>query len=298
MLDLVIAARRKDLGGFEVGRVLPFMRRRMVGPFIFFDHMGPVDLPPHVPRTTDVRPHPHIGLSTVTYLFDGEIMHRDSTGAQQAIRPGAVNWMTAGSGISHSERFDGPIRQSGGRVHGIQAWVALPEAQEEMEPSFVHHGAQDLPVFGESGVTARLIAGQAFGLTNLIKTQSPLFYVHAELQPGGRIGIPSEYPERAAYVVTGRVEADGRDYGPGQMLVFAGKADPVLTALEASTVMLLGGEPLGPRHIWWNFVSSRQDRIEQAKADWQNGRIHLPLNDDQEFIPLPEDPRPAPEPMS
>ena len=154
MLDLVIGARRKDLGGFEVGRVLPFMRRRMVGPFIFFDHMGPVDLPPHVPRTTDVRPHPHIGLSTVTYLFDGEIMHRDSTGAQQAIRPGAVNWMTAGSGISHSERFDGPIRQSGGRVHGIQAWVALPEAQEEMEPDFIHHGAEDLPVFGEPSVSA------------------------------------------------------------------------------------------------------------------------------------------------
>ena len=290
MLDLVIGARRKDLGGFEVGRVLPFMRRRMVGPFIFFDHMGPVDLPPHVPRTTDVRPHPHIGLSTVTYLFDGEIMHRDSTGAQQAIRPGAVNWMTAGSGISHSERFDGPIRQSGGRVHGIQAGVALPEAQEEMEPSFIHHGAEDLPVFGEAGVSARLIAGRAFGLTNPVRTQSPLFNVRAQLHAGRRIGIPSEYAERAAYVVAGRVQADGRDYGPGQMLVFTGRSDPVLTALEASTVMLLGGEPLGPRHIWWNFVSSRQDRIEQAKADWQSGRIHLPLNDDQEFIPLPEDP--------
>jgi redox-sensitive bicupin YhaK (pirin superfamily) len=298
MLDLVIAARRKDLGGFEVGRVLPFMRRRMVGPFIFFDQMGPVDLPPHVPPTTDVRPHPHIGLATVTYLFDGEIMHRDSTGAQQAIRPGAVNWMTAGSGISHSERFDGPIRQSGGRVHGIQAWVALPDAQEEIEPSFIHHGAEDLPVFGEAGVSARLIAGRAFGLTNPVRTQSPLFYVHAELQPGGRIGIPSEYPERAAYVVTGRGRRMAKSMAQGRCLVFAGRSDPVLTALEASTVMLLGGEPLGPRHIWWNFVSSRQDRIEQAKADWQSGRIHLPLNDDQEFIPLTEDPKPAPEPMS
>src|ERR671912_2633888 len=203
MLDLVIAARRKDLGGFEVGRVLPFMRRRMVGPFIFFDHMGPVDLPPNVPRTTDVRPHPHIGLSTVTYLFDGEITHRDSTGAQQTIRPGAVNWMTSGSGISHSERFDGPIRESGGWVHGIQAWVALPEAQEEMEPSFVHHAADELPVFDEPGVSARLIAGRAFGLTNPVRTQSPLFYIHTELLPGGWIGIPSEYLERAAYVVTG-----------------------------------------------------------------------------------------------
>ncbi|MEZ0168716.1 pirin family protein [Microvirga sp. TS319] len=298
MLDLVIAARRKDLGGFEVGRVLPFMRRRMVGPFIFFDHMGPVDLPPNVPRTTDVRPHPHIGLSTVTYLFDGEIVHRDSTGVQQAIRPGAVNWMTAGSGISHSERFDGPIRHSGGRVHGIQAWVALPESQEEMEPSFVHHGADELPVFGEAGVSARLIAGRAFGLSNPVRTQSPLFYIHAYLHPGARIGLPGEYPERAAYIVSGRVDADGQEYTAGQMLVFTGSSDPVLTALDTSTVMLLGGEPLGPRHIWWNFVSSRQDRIEQAKADWQNGRIHLPLNDDQEFIPLPEDPKPAPEPMS
>jgi redox-sensitive bicupin YhaK (pirin superfamily) len=298
MLDLVIGARRKELGGFEVGRVLPFMKRRMVGPFIFFDHMGPVELPPHVPRTTDVLPHPHIGLSTVTYLFDGEIMHRDSTGAQQAIRPGAVNWMTAGSGISHSERFDGPIRESGGRMHGIQAWVALPETHEETEPSFVHHGAEELPLFGEAGVSVRLIAGHAFGLSNPVKTLSPLFYIHAELQPGGRIGLPSEYPERAAYVAAGRVEADGRGYASGQMLVFAGGSDPVLTALETSTVMLLGGEPLGPRHIWWNFVSSRKDRIEQAKADWQSGRIHLPLHDDQEFIPLPEEPRPAPEPMS
>ncbi len=298
MLDLVITARRRDLGGFEVGRVLPFMMRRMVGLFIFFDHMGPVDLPPHVPRTTDVRPHPHIGLSTVTYLFDGEIMHRDSTGARQAIRPGAVNWMTAGSGISHSERFDGPIREAGGRMHGIQAWVALPESAEETDPGFIHHGADELPVFGETGVTARLIAGEAYGLTNGVRTHSPLFYLHAELQPGARIGVPGGYAERAAYVVTGRIEADGHEYGSGQMLVFAGGADPVLTAIEPATVMLLGGEPLGKRHIWWNFVSSRKDRIEQAKADWQEGRIRLPLDDDREFIPLPEEPRPAPEPMS
>jgi redox-sensitive bicupin YhaK (pirin superfamily) len=298
MLDLVIDARRRDLGGFEVGRVLPFMKRRMIGPFIFFDHMGPVDLPPHVPRTTDVRPHPHIGLSTVTYLFDGEIMHRDSTGARQAIRPGAVNWMTSGSGISHSERFDGPIRETGGRMHGIQAWVALPEAMEETEPGFIHHGADELPVFGEPGVAARLIAGEAYGLTNTVKTHSPLFYLHAELQPGARIAVPGGYAERAAYVVIGRLEVDGHEYGSGQMLVFAGGSDPILKAVERSTVMLLGGDPLGPRHIWWNFVSSRKDRIEQAKADWQAGRIRLPLDDDQEFIPLPEEPRPAPEPMS
>lgn len=298
MLDLVIDARRRDLSGFEVGRVLPFMKRRMVGPFIFFDHMGPVDLPPHVPRSTDVRPHPHIGLSTVTYLFDGEIVHRDSTGARQAIRPGAVNWMTAGSGISHSERFDGPMRETGGRMHGIQAWVALPETFEEADPTFAHYKAETLPVFGDPGVTARLVAGQAFGLSNAVKTHSPLFYMHAEMEAGGRIGMPREYSERAAYVVTGRLEVDGHEYGPGQMLVFAGGADPVLKALEPSTVMLLGGEPLGPRHIWWNFVSSRKDRIEQAKADWQAGRIRLPLDDDQDFIPLPDEPKPAPEPMS
>ncbi len=298
MLDLVITARRRDLGSFEVGRVLPFMMRRMVGPFIFFDHMGPVDLPPHVPRTTDVRPHPHIGLSTVTYLFDGEIMHRDSTGARQAIRPGAVNWMTAGSGISHSERFDGPIRETGGRMHGIQAWVALPENVEETDPSFIHHGAEELPVFGEAGMTARLIAGDAYGLTNTVKTHSPLFYLHAELQPGARLPIPGGYAERAAYVVKGRLELGGHEYGAGQMLVFAGGSDPILKALEPSTVMLLGGEPLGPRHIWWNFVSSRKDRIEQAKADWKAGRIRLPMDDDSEFIPLPEEPRPSPEPMS
>ncbi|MCB5176413.1 pirin family protein [Microvirga lenta] len=298
MLDMVISARRRDLGGFEVGRVLPFMKRRMVGPFIFFDHMGPVDLPPHVPRSTDVRPHPHIGLSTVTYLFDGEIMHRDSTGARQAIRPGAVNWMTAGSGISHSERFDGPIRETGGRMHGIQAWVALPETFEETDPSFIHHGAEELPIFGETDVSARLIAGEAFGLANSVTTHSPLFYLHVELDAGARIGVPTGYPERAAYVVRGRIEADGHPYEAGQMLVFAGGDDPVLRALEPTTVMLLGGEPLGPRHIWWNFVSSRKDRIEQAKADWQAGRIRLPLDDDREFIPLPEEPRPSPEPMS
>lgn len=298
MLDLVITARRRGLGGFEVGRVLPFMMRRMVGPFIFFDHMGPVELPPHVPRTTDVRPHPHIGLSTVTYLFDGEIMHRDSTGARQAIRPGAVNWMTAGSGISHSERFDGPIRETGGRMHGIQAWVALPEAVEETDPGFIHHEAEELPVFGGTGLTARLIAGSAYGLSNGVKTHSPLFYLHAELQAGARIPVPSGYAERAAYVVTGRLEVDGREYVSGQMLVFKAGTSPVLKALGPSTVMLLGGEPLGPRHIWWNFVSSRKDRIEQAKADWKAGRIRLPLDDDQEFIPLPEEPRPSPEPMS
>jgi redox-sensitive bicupin YhaK (pirin superfamily) len=298
MLDLVIDARRRSLGGFEVGRVLPFWKRRMVGPFIFFDHMGPVAFPPNVPRSTDVRPHPHIGLSTITYLFDGEITHRDSTGVEQVIRPGEMNWMTAGKGISHSERFDGPMRVTGGLVHGIQAWVALPERDEETSPGFAHHGTQDLPSFSERGMTGRLIAGGAFGLTNPVKTHSPLFYVHAELEAGGTIGMPSEHVERALYVVNGAVEADGHAYHGGQLLVFATGTEPMVTAIERSTIMLLGGEPLGPRHIWWNFVSSSNERIEQAKADWKAGRIRLPLNDDKEFIPLPDEPQPAPEPMS
>jgi redox-sensitive bicupin YhaK (pirin superfamily) len=298
MLDLVIDARRRDLGGFEVGRVLPFWKRRMVGPFIFFDHMGPVTLPPDVPRTTDIRPHPHIGLSTITYLFTGEIMHRDSLGVQQAIRPGEVNWMTAGRGISHSERFDGPMRRTGGLMHGIQAWVALPDTAEETSADFAHYPADELPTFTDRGVNVRLIAGTAFGLSNRVKIHSPLFYLHAELAAGARIALPGGHAERAIYVVQGRAEVDGHSYQAGQLLVFAAGADPVIHALEPSTLMLLGGEPLGPRHIWWNFVSSRKERIEQAKADWKAGRIALPQYDNQEFIPLPEEPAPPAEPMS
>ncbi len=297
MLELVIEARRRDLGGFEVGRILPFAKRRMVGPFIFYDHMGPVALPPNVPRSTDVRPHPHIGLSTVTYLFKGEITHRDSTGIEQVIRPGEVNWMTAGRGITHSERFD-TLRQRGGTVHGIQAWVALPEQDEETDPVFAHHGAEDLPAFGDKGFGARLIAGQAFGLTNPIKTLSPLVYIHAELRAGGTMRMPNEYAEEAAYVAEGRIEVEGRTYGAGQMLVFAAGQPGTLAAIEPATVMILGGEPLGERHIWWNFVSSRKERIDQAAADWRAGRMTLPQLDNQEFIPLPEMPQAKPEPMS
>jgi hypothetical protein len=298
MIELVIPARRKDLGGFEVGRVLPFAQRRMVGPFTFFDHMGPVTLPPNIPRSTDVRPHPHIGLATVTYLLDGELTHRDSLGVEQVIRPGEVNWMTAGRGISHSERFEG-MRAHGGFMDGIQAWVALPEADEEMEPAFDHYGADALPRFGEPGVEARLIAGEAYGVKNAVKTRSPMFYVHADLAAGAAMGLPDGHPERAVFVARGRIEVEGQEYGVGQMVVFGPQAGPAVRALEASTVLLLGGEPLGPRHIWWNFVSSSRERIEQAKADWKAGRIPLPTLDNQEFIPLPEDPpKPAPEPMS
>ena len=296
MIERVIDQRRKDLGGFEVGRVLPFHARRMVGPFVFFDHIGPATIPAGAPRAMDVRPHPHIGLSTVTYLFDGEITHRDSLGVEQDIRPGEVNWMTAGRGITHSERFE-YLRQQGGGLHGIQAWVALPTEDEETDPAFRHHGPADLPTYEGDGLWARLVAGEAFGARAAVKTHSPLFYVHWELQPGAQAQMPAEYPERAAYVAAGRVQVEGRTYEAGQMLVFTPGRPVTFTAASAATVMLLGGEPLGERFIEWNFVSSSKDRIEQAKADWRAGRMKLPDLDDQEFIPLPE-PTPPPNPMS
>jgi hypothetical protein len=289
MIEMLIEARRHDLGGFEVGRVLPFVQHRSVGPFVFFDHMGPLDSPTGLPRSADVRPHPHIGLSTVTYLFDGEIRHQDSLASDQPIRPGEVNWMTAGRGISHSERFDGPMR-TGGRMHGIQAWVGLPDGQEEIAPAFAHHGTEDLPTYEAEGLWGRLIAGSEFGATAKVKTHSPMFYLHWELQPGAKAQLPATYPERAAYVARGKIEVDGRTYESGQMLVFAPGEPVLLTGVEPATVMLLGGEPLGERHIYWNFVSSSRERIEQAKADWKAGRFTLPPNDHDEFIPLPEDP--------
>jgi redox-sensitive bicupin YhaK (pirin superfamily) len=285
-MTLVIPARRRSIGAFEVGRILPFAQRRMVGPFIFLDHIGPMALPPGIPHETDVRPHPHIGLSTVTYLFEGEITHRDSLGVEQVIRPGAVNWMTSGRGISHSERFDG-LRQTGGAMEGLQAWVALPVAAEEDEPAFDHYDVADLPAMNEPGLAARLIAGSAFGLTSPARTHSPLFYVDVRMRANARVEVPEGFPERAVYVARGRAEIDGQPYEAGQMVVL-GDGVQVVTALEESRVMLLGGEPLGERHIWWNFVSSRKERIEQAKADWKAGRIVLPPHDKAEFIPLPE----------
>ena len=287
MIDQVIEPRRRDIGGFEVGRVLPQPQRRTVGPFVFFDHMGPVDFPAGLPKSVDVRPHPHIGLSTVTYLFDGEIMHRDSVGSEQPIRPGEVNWMVAGRGITHSERFEA-ARAQGGRMHGLQAWVALPEADEETDPAFYHHGKDDLPTYEERGMWARLVAGEAFGTRAKVKTHSPLFYVHWELAAGASAQLPPEYPERAAYIVSGRVEIDGRKYEAGQMLIFEQGKSVLFQALDPAIIMLLGGEPLGPRFVEWNFVSSSKDRIEQAKSDWRAGRMKLPDLDKEEFIPLPE----------
>ena len=294
MIELVIPQRRRDLGGFEVGRVLPFAKRRMVGPFIFFDHMGPVQFPPGIPRTVDVRPHPHIGLSTLTYLFDGEIMHRDSVGSEQPIRPGAVNWMTAGRGITHSERFE-QARREGGRMNGIQLWVALPLEQEETDPAFSHHPAGSIPRLGER---TRLIAGEAFGAKSPVPVHSPLFFLHCELAPGAQLEMPDGYPERAAYVAAGMVEAEGQRFTEGQMIVFAPGAMRPLRALSGATVMLIGGEPLGTRYIEWNFVSSSRERIEQAKSDWRAGRMKLPDLDSAESIPLPPDPAAPPNPMS
>jgi len=296
-IELVIDARRRDLGGFEVGRVLPFHSHRMVGPFVFFDHMGPIDFAPGIPRTVDVRPHPHIGLSTVTYLFEGEITHRDSVGSEIAIHPGEVNWMTAGRGITHSERFD-RLRQTGGAMHGIQAWVGLPRGDEETDPGFAHHGAEDLPTYESGGLWARLIAGEAFGAKAKVKTHSPMFYVHWRLDAGAKAQLPAEYPERAAFVVSGEIEVDAQTHGPGQMLVFAPGAPVAVEARRPSVVMLLGGEPIGPRFIEWNFVSSSKERIDEAKADWRAGRMKLPDLDHDEFIPLPPDPPPPANPMS
>lgn len=297
MIDMIIEQRRRQLGGsFEVGRVLPYAKRRMVGPFIFFDHIGPVDLAPGIDRSVDVRAHPHIGLSTVTYLFSGEIMHRDSLGYEQPIRPQEVNWMTAGRGITHSERFE-HARAQGDHLHGIQAWVALPDGMEEVAPAFSHHAGADLPQWTEDGVTGHLIAGSAYGLTAGAKTHSPLFYAHLDMAPGSTAEIPADYKERALYIATGAVELDGVRHESGRMLVLGAAASRV-RALEHATVMVLGGEPIGERHLYWNFVSSSKDRLGQAAADWKAGRMKLPDADDKEFIPLPDEPAPPPPPMS
>ncbi len=297
MIELVIDQRRKDLGGFEVGRVLPYAPHRMVGPFIFFDHMGPAQFQPGFPRTVDVRPHPHIGLSTLSYLFEGSMTHRDSVGSEIVIRPGEVNWMTAGRGITHSERFE-ELRAGGGRMDGIQTWLALPTESEEAAPAFSHHeGNDELPFYEGGGMSARLVAGKAFGAQAKVPVFSPLFYVHWELAAGATAALSAEYPERAAYIAKGSVDIDGRTLHTGQMAVFApGQTIPV-TALQPSTVMLFGGEPVGPRFIDWNFVSSSKERIDQAKADWRAGRMKLPDLDHDEFIPLPE-PSPPANPMS
>lgn len=305
MLEIVIEARIAAISqSMKVKRILPFRLRRMVGPFIFMDHAGPVMEVTSKLSSLDVLPHPHIGLSTVSYLFGGQVTHRDSLGVEQVIRPGEVNWMTAGSGIAHSERFEDPAALAGGQLEMIQTWVALPEKDEEAAPSFNNYVPDQLPVFTDKGIWMRLIAGNAYGLSNGVKTNSPLFYLHVILQQGAQMELPKEHSERGFYIVKGSVEISGNVYPEGQMLVFSKGVDPMILAKENTTLMLLGGEPLGERFIWWNFVSSRKERIEQAKEDWKQGRIVLPPTDNKEFIPLPEDSsRPAgsaprPEPLS
>jgi redox-sensitive bicupin YhaK (pirin superfamily) len=303
MLDIVIEARNAAISpSVKVKRILPFRLRRMVGPFIFMDHAGPIAEVRSVASNLDVLPHPHIGLSTVSYLFGGKVTHRDSLGVEQVIRPGEVNWMTAGRGIAHSERFEDPGALVGG-LEMIQTWVALPEKDEEAVPAFNNYTPEQLPVFTDKGVWMRLIAGDAYGLRNDVTTASPLFYLHVVLQQGAKFNLPKEHPERGFYIVKGSIEIAGVVYHEGKMLVFTTGVDPVIHAKENTTLMLLGGEPLGERYIWWNFVSSRAERIEQAKEDWKMGRFVLPPNDNKEFIPLPDDNSkpaggPKPEPLS
>lgn len=284
-VSLVIVPRSRDLGGFAVRRVLPAPERRMVGPFIFFDEMGAAEFTPG--EGISVRPHPHIGLSTVTYLFEGEILHRDSLGYLQAIRPGAINLMTAGRGIVHSERTADALLASGQRLHGIQTWMALPIEHEEMPPAFEHVPANELPVLDHDGVRATIILGGAFGVKSPVTTYSPTIYVDLELEANARVPLPREAEELACYVVSGEVSIGSCTLTAHTMGVIAAGGDPHLNAHSPSRVMLIGGASIGTRHVWWNFVSSRRERIEQAKADWRDGRFAA-VPGDSEYIPLPD----------
>lgn len=295
-LETVIVPRTRDLGdGFTVRRALPAPLRQMVGPFIFFDQMGPASM--EAGHGLDVRPHPHIGIATVTYLFEGAILHRDSVGAVQRIEPGALNWMNAGSGIVHSERSPPPERKSGGRIFGIQSWVAVPKADEESKPTFTHFGSNELPSYDEGGVQLKLIAGELGGLRSPAPVRSPMFYADVKLEEGAVLALDARYEERAAYLAEGEVEMCNTVIAPGSLAVFAKKGEVLLRAKSAARLMLLGGEPMdGPRHIVWNFVSSRWDRIEQAKEDWRQQRFEA-VPTETEFIPLPENlPGPPPYP--
>ena len=285
--SLLIEPRLHDLGdGFTVRRLLPFRLRRHVGPFVFFDHIGPAELPPG--RGLDVRPHPHIGLATVTYLYEGALGHHDSLGCEQVIRPGDVNWMTAGRGIVHSERTPAPERAAGHRMHGIQTWVALPQAYEDAEPEFRHYEARNLPQTERDGVHLRVIAGHAFGLQSPVHVYAPTLYVDAQFPLAGALVLSPEHEERAVHVVEGDVRVDGVVVPVGHMLVLASGGDARIEAAGPARVLLCGGAPLdGERFLWWNFVASSQQRIEQAKADWLAQRFGQ-VPGETEFIPLPE----------
>ncbi len=291
-LENLIIAPTKDLGdGFEVRRALPSARRRMVGPFIFLDQMGPAVF--RSGHGLDVRPHPHIGLATVTYLFDGEVLHRDSLGTVQAIRPGEVNWMTAGKGIVHSERTAPETRAAGGRLFGMQAWVALPKQYEETDPAFVHHDAKDMPFLEGEGVRLHLITGALYGKRSPVRTLSEMFYADAALEKGARLVLPAEHEERALYLAEGSVELDGLVVGPGELLVFRPGSELTVRAVTPARMLFLGGEPMdGPRYIFWNFVSSSKERLEEAKAEWREQRF-APVPQETDFIPLPEEPKPV-----
>lgn len=288
-IEHIIVPRAHDLGGFSVRRALPSATRQMVGPFIFFDQMGPAEF--LIGNGIDVRPHPHIGLATVTYLFDGEIMHRDSLGTEMVIRPGELNLMSAGSGIVHSERTPGDERVRGPRLFGIQAWAALPKSHEERAPTFEHFEAARLPRISGEGKTVRLVMGQMFGQTSPAEFPHPTFYAEAVLAPGAVLPLDPDYDERAIFVVSGEIDIAGDIFGPGRLLIFRPGDRISVLAISQARLIVLGGEPMdGPRHIWWNFVSSSKDRIDAAKADWKAKRFAPVPGDTEEFIPLPDKP--------
>ena len=283
---LVVHASSKDLGGFSVRRALPSVQRRMVGPFVFLDHMGPANFA--AGDGLDVRPHPHIGLATVTYLVEGSILHRDTLGFEQPILPGDVNWMVAGRGIAHSERSDATSRQIARRMQGIQSWVALPQAHEETDPGFFHHPGATLPHLTDTGVAVTVIAGTAYGVEAPVRVLSQTLYADAILAEGAILPLPDEHAERAIYIIEGTIDIAGDRFEAGSLLVFRPGDAITVRAISASRIMLAGGEPAdGPRHVWWNFVSSNLDRIEQAKSDWRARRFGTVPGDATEFIPLP-----------
>jgi len=285
-LPIVIIPRLHDIGGFEVRRALPSAQRQMVGPFIFFDQFGPIIM--QAGQGQDVRPHPHIGLSTVTWLFDGKMYHRDSLGSEQQIAPGELNWMTAGKGIVHSERTPALERARTRTVFGIQSWVALPKAHEETKPAFEHVAMSALPFISDHGREVRVVAGSIYGATSPVKTHSDLFYADVKLALGAQLPLPTEHEERGIYIAEGSLEIGGQVFGVNQLLVFHPGDAITITARGNARFMMLGGEPMdGPRHIWWNFVSSSKERIEAAKEDWKRARFAIVPVDEKEFIPLP-----------
>jgi redox-sensitive bicupin YhaK (pirin superfamily) len=286
-ISQVIVPRTVDLGDFAVRRALPSARTRMVGPFIFFDHFGPAEF--HAGNGLDVRPHPHIGLATVTYLFDGEIMHRDSLGTAMAIRPGEVNWMTAGRGIVQSERTRPERRVDGEPIHGLQMWVALPAVKEEMEAGFAHHATAEFPVIKENGKNVRVVVGALYGASSPVPTVHETIFGDVHLKAGTSLPLDADHEERAIYVIEGVVDISGDKFEPGRLLVFKPGDAVTITAVNDAHFVIVGGAPMdGPRHIWWNFVSSRKERIEQAKADWKAGHFDKVPGDEIEFIPLPD----------